>query len=179
MKELLQLFWSFALIGTMTFGGGYAMLPMFIREIVDKRKWATYDEMLDYYALSQCTPGAIAVNTATFIGYRRRGAAGAAAATLGVVLPSLLIIVVIAMFLSNFMDIAWIGHAFAGIRIAVCALIISTVVSLLRRNADTWLKAGIAAVSFACVAFAGLSPIYLTVAFALFGALYYGRRREA
>jgi chromate transporter len=178
VRELFDLFSTFALIGAMTFGGGYAMLPMFIREIVDKRKWATYEEMLDYYAIAQCTPGVIAVNTATFVGYRRKGALGAAVATVGVVFPSLVIIVVIAASLSNFMEIAWIGHAFAGIRVAVCALIASTVIKLLHRNAGTWQKAGIALVSFACVAFLNLSPIYLTLAFAVFGALYYGRRRE-
>ncbi len=179
MKELFDLFYSFAMIGSLTFGGGYAMLPMFIREIVDKRNWATYDEMLDYYALAQCTPGVLAVNTATFVGYRRKGWLGAAVATLGVVLPSLVIIVVIAIFLSNFMEIEWIGHAFSGIRIAVCALIASTVVRLVHRSADTWLKGVIAVLSFVCVAFLNLSPVYATVAFAAFGALYYGRRRAA
>jgi chromate transporter len=179
VKDLFELFTSFMLVGVMTFGGGYAMLPMFIKEIVDKRGWATYDEMLDYYAISQCTPGAIAVNTATFIGYKRKGALGAAAATVGVVLPSLVVIVVIAMFLSNFMEIVWIQHAFAGIRIAVCALIASTVVNLYKRNAGGWLKAIIVAAAFAGVAFLSVSPIYLTMGFAVFGALYYGRRQSA
>jgi chromate transporter len=97
-------------------------------------------------------------------------------ATLGVVLPSLVIIVLIAMLLSNFMEITWIAHAFAGVRIAVCALIASTVLTLFKRNANTWLKAGIAVIAFVCVALVGLSPIYPTVAFAVFGGLYYGRR---
>ncbi|MCE5343804.1 MAG: chromate transporter [Eubacteriales bacterium] len=178
MKEYLDLFVSFMLIGTMTFGGGYAMLPMLTREVVDKHHWATKEQLLDYFAIGQCTPGVIAVNTATFIGYRRRGAMGAAIATLGVVLPSLVIIVVIAMFLSNFMEIEWIAHAFAGVRIAVCALIAVTVVKLFRQSADTRLKVCIAAVAFTSVALIGLSPIYVTIAFAVFGALFYGRRQQ-
>lgn len=176
MKMLWDLFVSFVLIGTMTFGGGYAMLPMLTREIVDKHGWATHEELLDYFAIGQCTPGVIAVNTATFIGYRRKGALGAAVATIGVALPSLIIIVIIASFLNNFMHIAWIAHAFAGVRIAVCALIASTVWGLCKRNANTWLKAGIAVIAFVSVAIVGLSPIYVTVAFAVFGALYYGGR---
>ncbi len=179
MKEYFDLFFSFMLVGVMTFGGGYAMLPMLTREIVEKHRWATQEELLDYFAIGQCTPGVIAVNTATFIGYRRRGVPGATVATLGVVLPSLVIIVAIAMFLSNFMDIEWIAHAFAGIRIAVCALIASTVLKLFKASANSWLKAGIAVVSFLCVALIGLSPIYVTVIFAVFGAFFYGRGRTA
>ena len=178
MKELFDLFYSFILIGVLTFGGGFAMLPMLTREIVDKHHWATEEELLDYFAIGQCTPGVIAVNTATFIGYRRRGALGAAVATLGVVLPSFFIIVVIAAFLSNFMQITWIAHAFAGIRIAVCALIVSTVFKLLKTNAKTLLKALIAALSFVCVALLQLSPIYVTLAFLVFGAFFFGRRRS-
>ncbi len=179
MKELLDLFVAFAMIGGLTFGGGYAMLPMLTREIVDKRGWATQEELLDYFAIGQCTPGIIAVNTAQLVGYKRKGALGAAVATVGVVLPSFVIIILIALFLRNFMDIAWIQHAFAGVRIAVCALIASTVWGLIRKTANTWLKALIAAAAFALVALVGVSPIWVTVAFAVFGALYYGRRPKA
>ena len=179
MKELFDLFLSFSLIGTFTFGGGFAMLPMLTREIVDKHHWATDEELLDYFAIGQCTPGVIAVNTATFIGYRRHGALGAAIATLGVVLPSFFIIVFVAAFLSNFMQIAWIAHAFAGIRIAVCALIVSTVLKLFKTNANTWPKVLIAVLAFVCVALLSLSPIYVTLAFLVFGAFFFGRRRSA
>ncbi len=178
MKELFDLFYSFMLIGVFTFGGGFAMLPMLTREIVDKHHWATDEELLDYFAIGQCTPGVIAVNTATFIGYRRHGALGAAVATLGVVLPSFIIIVLIATFLSNFMQIAWISNAFAGIRIAVCALIVSTVLKLFKTNANTWQKALIAILAFVCVALLRLSPIYVTLAFLVFGAFFFGRRRS-
>ena len=179
MKELLVIFKTFFLIGGMTFGGGYAMLPMLTREIVDKHHWATEEELLDYFAIGQCTPGIIAVNTATFIGYRRKGIVGSAFATLGVIAPSVLIILAIAALLSNFMEIEWIGHAFAGIRIAVCALITASVIKLCKTNVRGAVKIIIALVAFATVALLGWSPIYVTVAAAVFGAFFYGRRKTA
>ena len=96
MKELLDMFLTFARIGGFTFGGGYAMLPMLQKEVVNGRHWATDEELMDYYAIGQCTPGIIAVNTATFVGYKNRGIPGAIAATLGVIAPSLVIIMIIA-----------------------------------------------------------------------------------
>ena len=102
MKILWDMFFAFARIGGLTFGGGYAMLPMLQREVVERRGWATEEELADYYAIGQCTPGVIAVNTATFIGYRQAGVIGGIFATLGVVFPSLVIITVIAAFLTNF-----------------------------------------------------------------------------
>ena len=106
MKEYLELVWSFFKIGIMTFGGGYAMLPMIQREVVERKGWATEEEILNYYAIGQCTPGVIAVNTATFIGDKRKGVLGGFLATLGVILPSLMIISVIAAVLNNFAEIA-------------------------------------------------------------------------
>ena len=128
MKELFDLFWTFCKIGALTFGGGYAMLPIIQREIVENKKWSTEKEILDYYAVGQCTPGVIAVNTATFIGYKLRGITGGIIATIGVVFPSLIIILTIASFLQNFADMAIVQSAFAGIRVAVVALIITTVI---------------------------------------------------
>ena len=130
MKELLDLFLTFARIGGLTFGGGYAMLPMLQREVVERRGWATEEELMDYYAIGQCTPGVIAVNTATFIGSKNRGILGGIAATLGVVFPSLVIISVIAAFISNFADLAVVKDAFAGIRVCVFVLILNAVVKL-------------------------------------------------
>ena len=104
MKELFDLFWTFCKIGALTFGGGYAMLPLIQREIVENKKWSTEKEILDYYAVGQCTPGVIAVNTATFIGYKLRGIIGGIVATLGVIFPSIVIILIIATFLQNFAD---------------------------------------------------------------------------
>jgi chromate transporter len=179
MKECWALFRTFFLIGSITFGGGYAILPILIREIVEKRQWISEEEMLDYFAVSQCTPGIICVNVSTFMGYRRHGFWGALAATTGVILPSLIIITAIAAILSNFADIPLVKHAFAGIRIAVSALIASTVWNLAKKNVRTWLKAAIAVLAFVTVAILGVSPICVTIAFAVFGVFFFGRRRRA
>ena len=132
MKKYLELFLVFAKIGVCTFGGGYAMLPILQRELVESRDWATEDELADYYAVGQCTPGIIAVNTATFVGSSQAGVAGGVVATLGLVFPSVIIILIIAAFLQNFMHIEWVGHAFNGIRAGVVALILSSVIKLLK-----------------------------------------------
>lgn len=134
MKDLIDLFLTFAKIGGTTFGGGYAMLPILQREIVEKRNWATENELMDYYAIGQCTPGIIAVNTATFIGYRQFGIIGGILATLGVVFPSIVIITLIALFLTNFAEIALIKHAFAGIRVCVCVLILDSIMKLGKKS---------------------------------------------
>ena len=118
-KSLGTLFFTFFKIGLFTFGGGYAMLPLLQREIVEKKKWATEEEMLDYFAVGQCTPGVIAVNTATFVGFKEKKLSGAVFATLGIVSPSLVIITIIAALLSNFAHIAAVQNAFAGIRVAL------------------------------------------------------------
>lgn len=163
MGELLNLFRTFFAIGGLTFGGGYAMLPMLQREVVEKHGWATEEEMLNYFAIGQCTPGIIAVNTATFVGYKQRGVAGGIAATAGVVAPSLIIITLIAMLLQNFMDIAWVQHAFAGVRVAVCALIVQSVVKMAMKSVKSPLQIGLALVSFVLVALLGASPVYIVV----------------
>ncbi len=133
-KGYFELFLVFAKVGVMTFGGGYAMLPLLQREVVDTRGWATEEELADYYAIGQCTPGVIAVNTATFVGQKRGGASGGVVATLGVVFPSLVIITVIAALLQNFADIPAVMNAFAGIRVCVCVLILNTVVKLWKKT---------------------------------------------
>lgn len=134
MKILFKMFFTFARIGGFTFGGGYAMLPMLQREVVEKYKWATSDELLDYYAIGQCTPGIIAVNTATFIGYKLKGIPGAIFATLGVVTPSMIIIGIIAAFISGFRDLEVVQWAFSGIRAAVVALILSAVIKIGKKS---------------------------------------------
>lgn len=128
--ELWNLFWAFAGVGVMTFGGGYAMLPILQREIVEKRGWATDEELADYFAIGQCTPGVIAVNTATFIGYKRRGVIGGVIATLGLIFPSLVIIMVLAGLIRNFAGLKAVQRAFAGIRVCVCVLIFNAVCKL-------------------------------------------------
>ena len=134
MKKLWDMFLTFARIGGLTFGGGYAMLPMLQREVVEKQGWATEEELADYYAIGQCTPGVIAVNTATFIGYRQAGIIGGIFATLGVVFPSIVIITVIAAFLTNFADLKVIQYAFEGIRVCVCVLIFNAVQKLWKKS---------------------------------------------
>lgn len=134
MNKYLDLFLTFARIGGLTFGGGYAMLPMLQKEVVEKRGWATEEELMDYYALGQCTPGIIAVNTATFVGQNTAGNLGGIIATLGVVFPSLIIITLIATFLQNFADLAIVQNAFAGIRVCVCVLVYNAVMKLWKKS---------------------------------------------
>ena len=130
MNLCFDLFWTFAKVGVCTFGGGYAMLPILQRELVEKRGWVREEELSDYFAIGQCTPGVIAVNTATFVGHKKKGAVGGVAATLGVVFPSLVIIMLIAAFLQNFAELPVVIHAFNGVRACVCALILSSVLKL-------------------------------------------------
>ena len=124
MKELLELYWTFVRIGLVTFGGGYAMLPILERELVDKRHWTTMDELRDYFSIGQCTPGIIAMNVSTFIGEKRKGVKGAVAASVGFLTGPVILILIIAMFISNFAHLEVVQHAFAGIRVCVCVLIL-------------------------------------------------------
>lgn len=139
LKDLWELFYTFAKVGVMTFGGGYAMLPILQREVVEKKGWATDEELTDYFAIGQCTPGVIAVNTATFIGQKRRGVAGGIVATLGVVFPSLIIISALAKVITAYAHLSWVQHAFAGIRVCVCVLIFNAVLKLVKSAMkDAW-----------------------------------------
>ena len=133
MNILLDMFLTFAKVGVMTFGGGYAMLPILQREVVDNKGWATEEELMDYFAIGQCTPGVIAVNTATFIGQKNKGTIGGIFATLGVVFPSLLIISALAGVIEAFSHIGWVQNAFGGIRVCVCVLILNAVVKLMKK----------------------------------------------
>ena len=133
MKLLLQMFLTFAKVGVMTFGGGYAMLPILQREVVENKGWATEEELMDYFAIGQCTPGVIAVNTATFVGQKLKGISGAIFATLGVVFPSLVIISLLAGVIEAFSHLTWVQNAFGGIRVCVCVLITNAVVKLYKK----------------------------------------------
>lgn len=169
MKELVKIFWSFFRIGLLTFGGGYSMLPMIRRETVEKHKWVSDEEVLQYFALSQSTPGIIAAKNATLIGCRIKGFWGGIVATAGVVLPSFLILLVIAMLLSKFMHLEIVAHAFNGIRIGVAALIVNVVIRLFK-SFITDIATGLVFVAvFVGVAFLDLSPILAVVAALLFG----------
>ena len=179
MKILWELFWTFAKMGVMTFGGGYAMLPILQREVVESKHWVTEEEIMDYYAIGQCTPGIIAVNTATFVGHKTKGFWGSIVATLGVVAPSIIIITVIAMVLENFMDIAWVQNAFAGIRVAVCALITASVIKLVKTNVKEYWHIALAVVAFVVVAFVKLSPVYVVVGCAVLSFIFGKREAKA
>ena len=173
MKKLLKLFITFAKIGGFTFGGGYAMLPMLKKEVVESNKWATEEEILDYYAIGQCTPGIIAVNTATFIGYNEAGVLGSIFATLGVIAPSILIISLITAFVSNFADLAIVQNAFAAIRACVVVLIFSTVVDMAKKT----LKDNTVRILFAlvlCLAlFTSVSTYLFIIAAFVLGSVYH------
>ena len=167
-KLLGQLFLTFAKVGVMTFGGGMAMLPILQREVVEDKGWATDEELVDYFAIGQCTPGIIAVNTATFVGQKQAGILGGIAATLGIVFPSLVIITALAGVINSFSHLAGVQHAFAGIRVCVCVLIFNAVVKLLKGSVKDWPAALIFAAVLAAALLTDLSPvIFVAVAAAL------------
>ncbi len=175
MKTLWQLFLAFMKIGAFTFGGGYAMLPMFQKELVEKNGWVTEEDLMDYYAIAQCTPGVIAVNTATIVGYRQKGFLGAVVTTLGVVFPSFVIISIIAAVLSNFADLPVVQYAFVGIRACVCALILNAVVKLGKKAIVDKMTLAIAILVFLVMCFVSVSPVVLVVLAATVGLLLKGR----
>lgn len=171
LKALSELFWTFAKVGVMTFGGGYAMLPILQREVVENKHWATDEELTDYFAIGQCTPGVIAVNTATFIGQKNQGIIGGIVATLGVVFPSLVIISILAGFISSFSHLPLVINAFAGIRVCVCILIFNAVVKLWKSAVTN--RLGL--VLFLVVALGSMlfhiSPVLFVILAALLGIL--------
>lgn len=177
MMEIWDLFLTFCRIGGLTFGGGYAMLPLIQEEVVNKRKWATEEEVLDYYAVGQCTPGIIAVNTATFIGYKRKGVIGAVAATSGVVFPSLIIIMVIAAFIKNFADLTIVQNAFSGIRVAVAVLVLNAIIKLWKSGVKDMTGIIIFFVTFIIGLCFNISPIYIVIAAIIVGIVVKTFRR--
>ena len=171
MKLLLDMFLTFAKVGVMTFGGGYAMLPILQREVVDNKGWATEEELMDYFAIGQCTPGVIAVNTATFIGHKNKGILGGVFATLGVVFPSLVIISLLAGVIEAFSHLTWVQNAFGGIRVCVCILILNAVVKLLKKAVVDFPTFLIFAVVAICSVFFSISPVIYVVLAAIAGIL--------
>lgn len=178
MKALLELFWAFLKIGAVTFGGGYAMLPILSRDLVEKLHWTTDEELTDYFAIGQCTPGIIAVNVATFIGNKRKGFLGGVFATLGMVFVPTIIITVIAMFLTNFADNEYVKDALGGISVCVCVLVVNAIIKL-------WKNSVVDAISFSIFAVAlilsllsnykvlpfSISPVILVVVGGLVGII--------
>lgn len=171
MKELLTLFGLFFKIGIMTFGGGYAMLPMLERELVTKRKYVTMEEIMDYFAVGQCTPGIIAVNTATFIGFKRKGVLGGIFATLGVVTPSVIIITALASILKLIAGNEIANSAFAGISVAVCTLVVQAILKLIKSGIKDAFTFGIALAAFIAMFILNASPIIVTLVCAVIGVV--------
>ena len=163
-RSMLDLYWTFVKIGCVTFGGGYAMLPILERELVEKRRWTTMDDLRDYFSIGQCTPGIIALNVSTFIGEKRSGVRGAVLATTGFLTGPVLIILLIAMFLQNFATLPLVQHAFAGIRVCVCVLILQAVLRLWKKSVVDPFTLGLYLVVFALNALSGLLPVKIPAA---------------
>lgn len=169
MTELFKLFGIFFKIGIMTFGGGYAMLPILERELVTKHGYVTMEEIMDYFAVGQCTPGIIAVNTATFIGFKRKGILGGIFATLGVVTPSVIIITALASVLKLIAGNEIAESAFRGISVAVCALVVVAILKLIKTGVKDALTVGIALGAFVAMFFLDASPIIVILVTAVIG----------
>jgi len=163
LKEFFELYITMFLIGLTTFGGGYAMISIIQRELVEKKKWISEEELMDYVAIAQITPGIVMVNTATFVGYKKKGVPGGIVATLGVVTPSIIIITIIASVLINFADNEYVKHAFAGIRVCVSALIVNAVIGFMKKSLIDILTIvtfiGVLIVSF----FTSFSTVYIVL----------------
>ena len=172
MKELIQLYLAFFRIGGLTFGGGLTMLPMLKHELVEKKGWVTEDDLLDYYAVGQCTPGIIAVNVSTFVGYKRKGISGAVFSTLGMISPSLVIISVIAAFLKQFMDYPAVVHATAGIKAVVCALMLNTVITMGKKTLVNRISVFICIAGFLAM-FTPVPSVLLVIVSGLTGIILY------
>ena len=171
MNQLLEMYLTFVKVGVMTFGGGYAMLPILQREVVENKHWATEEEIADYFAIGQCTPGVIAVNTATFIGKKYAGNLGGVVTTLGVVTPSIIIITLLAGLITSFSHLEWVQNAFAGIRVCVCVLILNATVKLWQGAVkDVW-GALIFAAVLAGSLLTDLSPVLFVLAAAVAGII--------
>lgn len=171
MKLLVELFTTFFRIGIFTFGGGLTMLPLLKYELVEKKQWVEEEQLLDCYAIGQCTPGIIAVNTATYVGYLKKGILGGIFATLGMATPSIIIITVVATFLQNVIGYAVVQHALMGIRGAVCALMLNTVLSLAKKSLISPVAVAICAVAFVLALFTEIPTILLIVCAGLAGVV--------
>ena len=171
LKIFIDLFSIFFKIGLVTFGGGIAMLPILEREIVEKRKWATEEELLDWFAIGQSTPGIIAVNVATFTGYKQAKALGGIVATAGMVCPSIIVITVIAMFISNFKDIAWVQKALLGINVSVAAILTYAVFKFAKKSVKNAFGFVLLLIAFTLIYLFSVSTIWIILGSALLGII--------
>ena len=173
MKDLLALYMAFFRIGGLTFGGGLTMLPMLKHELVENRGWVTEDDLLDYYAIGQCTPGIIAVNVSTFVGYKKKGIPGAIFSTLGMISPSLIIVSILALFLEQFMSNQIIAHAVAGIKVVVCALMLNTVITMAKKTVKGVLTACVCVAGFLLAMFSPIPTVLLVIIAGILGIILY------
>ena len=177
MKDILELYLAFLRIGAVNFGGGYAMLPLLERDLVQDRGWTTTQDLTDYFAIGQCTPGLIALNVATFIGSRRKGVAGAIAATLGFVTMPIIIILIIATFLQGFADLPVVQNAFAGIRVCVCVLIFNSVLKMWKKSVIDKVTLVLYLAILIASVFFDASPVLMVVIAAAAGLIVKGRAK--
>lgn len=173
MNDLFALYAAFFRIGGLTFGGGLTMLPMLKYELVEKKGWVEEDDLLNYYAVGQCTPGIIAVNVATFVGYKKKGIAGAIFSTLGMISPSLIIVSILAMFLEQFMSNQTIAHAVGGIKVVVCALMLNTVITMGKKTIKGALTAIVCLIAFVLAMFSPVPTVLIVIIFGIFGIIMY------
>lgn len=171
-KTYASLFASFFKIGLVTFGGGLAMLPILKRDLVDSKGWLTEDEILDYFAIGQSTPGIIAVNVATFVGYKRAGVIGSIFSTSGIVFPSLIIISLIAAFVSNFNELVWVKKALKGINVAVSVLLVKAVFSFGKKTVFDLCTFLIAAISFVLMFVFKVQGVWIVIGSAFLGCFF-------
>ena len=171
LKKLFQVFWSFFKIGAFTFGGGYAMIPLIQNEAVEKRGWVTDDDILEIIAIAESTPGPIAINSATFVGYRAAGILGSMFATIGVVLPSFVIILLISFVLKQFQDIKAVQYAFQGIRAGVLALLCKSLWTMYKKSPKGWAAYIVMAAAFVLTAIVDVNVIFVVIGCALFGLI--------
>ncbi len=182
LKNCLSVFWTFFKIGAFTFGGGYAMVPLIQKEAVEKKGWITDDDILEILAIAESTPGPIAINSATFVGYRTAGFLGAAFATFGVVLPSFVIILLISYILEEFQDFKPVQYAFFGIRAGVLALVIKALYTMYKKCPKNGVSYVVLGAAFLLAAFVKVNVIFVVIGCALFGliaALMAERRNKA
>ena len=174
MRELIEILKSFLKIGAFTFGGGYAMIPIIQYEVVNKRNWLNEKEFVELLTIAQAAPGPISLNTAVFVGYKCKGYKGALAAILGVVIPSFVIILLVAIFFHTMRDNRWVDAAFRGMRPAVVALIVAPIVGLTKGL--HWVLIAVAVATALTVWYFGFSPVWLLLAGAVGGALWAAKR---
>jgi len=173
VRKYLELFWAFIVVGATAFGGGYAAVPVLEREMIKKRGWLTMDEVLEYYTIAQITPGIILINIATFVGCKIRGVIGGITATVGLVVPGACLMLLISLFLQRFSEYPVVKHAFSGIRLAVCALILDTTIKLFKGFWKDYKAMIISIIVFVLSAVFSVSPVFIIPVAGLAGFLLF------